>query len=187
VSLLQIVVLLNLVLPKETLRYEYINKQVVDTSCGYSSVASLLSLYWPFEADEQTLLHTYAKRDDDTDSYSISLLEIERIILDHGLYCRSYRMDFDQLLEAHPFLPYLAHYDKPDSHYVCILGINRDFVIVGDPSSGVEIVDKRSFTSCWSGVVTLVASDTVDVNRMRLDDLNRAAEYRYYKLEKWAW
>lgn len=186
-SLLKIVVFLYLVTPKEYLRFEYINKQVVDTSCGYSSVASLLSLYWPFGADEQTLLYTYAEQADDADSYSVSLLEIERIILDHGLHCRSYRMDFDQLLEARPFLPYLAHYDKPDSHYVCILGINRDFVIVGDPSSGVEIVDRRRFTFRWSGVVTLVASDTVDINRIRLDDLNRAAEYRYNNLEKWAW
>ncbi len=194
VSDLFLFLLFSMVTPKESIRFEYVHEQEFDTSCGFSSVASLLDIYWGISTDEFKIIDDYVlhevrkinegKRKD----YVTSLFDLSMIISSYGIANKAFRMNYEQLERIiDRYSPVLVHYAKPETHFALVLSASDEMVVVADPARGVEWLSRKEFKHRWSGVVLLTASKHLKVNR-KLTSLAISREVRKKELlERWTW
>mgnify|MGYP006298408561 CR=1 FL=1 len=202
--------LLQETVPKEELRFTHVYEQENDTSCGFSIVGTLLSLYWDIPVTEEELISLVL--DPDAPDLSVSLHELQIVLSQYGLESRGYKMEFEELMQAITrFSPILIHYTKPNKHYALLLGAagtgmiaentaptsngqtektvgeSTQYVITADPGRGREIMTPKHFNERWSGTLLLVGSRSRTVNTDRIDTLTTEAVERIYQLEDLQW
>jgi len=180
--------LLNLTTPKEDLRFQYINEQQYDTSCGCSTTASLLTLYWNIDVSEEDIVDKYIYEKIENQDYGTSLADLSKILNDYAIANKAYSMDFHQLLDVNQkYFPVIVHYNKPDDHFALVLGIRGDNIITADPARGVEILSTEQFLNRWSNVVLLSASKEMEINKDLVLKAVSVAVSRKENLERWTW
>lgn len=148
--------ILALATPRESLRFEHVFEQESDSSCGLAAMATLLTVFRGLPVREAELARELAG------SARVNMGDLARLSEERGLAARGFKMDYEQLSEALDVLPPgIAHYSAPTAHFVLVLQSRATWVVVADPSAGVEIVDREEFSRRWSGAILLVA-ETVD-------------------------
>ncbi len=164
--MLFIFILLHGITSKENLRFQYVNEQVYDTSCGYSTVSSLLSVYWDIGITEEDLVNIYLPEKIKENDYKTSLSDLSKIFTDYSIANKSYKMTYDQFVSINEkYFPVVVHYSKPDDHFTLVLGIRGNSIITADPARGVEILSEEQFLYRWSGIVLLTASNKKNIDR----------------------
>jgi predicted double-glycine peptidase len=156
-TLLSLLLALGEVRDRESLRFLYCSEQLCDSSCGLAALSSLMGIYWGFPVDEYTLaIETFGARASEGD-YRVSFGDLKRLLELHGFAARAYGMDLDQLRAAMRYAPLVAHYDRPDGHFVLILSFEGETVVTADPAEGVVARGMDAFLARWSGKVLLAA------------------------------
>lgn len=116
--------------------------------CGPLALYTVLRL-----SDIECTLSDVLKVVDVDDTKGASLLSLQRGAEMMGLKAEAIKLDNGKLAEIE--LPALVHMSVPaDGHYVVVLAVNGDRVLVTDPTEGVvewQIMDE--FRKRWSGVV----------------------------------
>lgn len=180
--------LLTITTPKEDLRFQYVDEQEYDTSCGYSTVSSLLSKYWDVDVSEEDFVNTYLPEKIEKNDYKTSLVDLSKILTDYAIANKSYRMTYDQFVSINEkYFPVVVHYRKPDDHFALVLGICSNNIITADPARGVEILSEEQFLYRWSGIVLLTASNKKNIDRSVVNKAISTALSRKNNLERWAW
>ena len=175
-------------IPKEDLRFQYVNEQEYDTSCGYSTVSSLLSKYWELNVSEDDIVNKYLPGKIEKNDYKTSLADLSKILTDYSIANKAYKMTYGQFMNVDKkYFPIIVHYSKPDEHFALVLGIRDNNIITADPARGVEILTEEQFLYRWSNIVLLSTSRERLLNRRRLNKAITVAVTRKNNLERWAW
>ncbi len=187
------------IVPKETLRFQYVHEQEFDSSCGFSTVSSLLNIYWGIDTDELKIITKFIEttgknnhNKNERDKYATTLLDLSKIISSYGIANKSFKMNYNQLKNTlKKYSPVLVHYKHPDKHFALVLSVygkkNDSIVIAADPARGLEALTKESFLGRWSGVVLLTASKYQKINKRVIERALNKEKRRQELLEKWAW
>lgn len=162
-SLLLVLILLSGMTDREACRFTYAREQGRDDSCGLQALACLLELYWGIPAREDELyadLVSALAREGgggrETGLRSVSLGELRRILEGRGFVAEAYKMSFEGIVAAsEAYAPLLVHYDRPQGHFVVLVGALFEGVVVADPAMGLLFLSRQDFESRWSGAVLL--------------------------------
>lgn len=169
---------------KESLRFAYVREQGYDGSCGYSSLASLLAIYWNCPVAEEDLVGQYAGDASPSGGFGVSLASLSRILSDFGFSAKGFRMNWEQLGAALArYAPVIVHYSRPDRHFALALEADAEWIILLDPALGCELLSRRQFLERWSGVVLLAHSATARRDEAALAEALRAGRNRRDLLE----
>lgn len=170
---------------REELRFEYVDEQGWDASCGYAALASLVRRYRGRAVDEAALLALSAPGGG-AGVVKVGLIELVRLARGLGLEARPWRAGFDRL----PGLlavsaPLLVHYDRPQGHFALVLSAGPDGVVTADPARGLELLTRGQFLSRWSGIVLEVLDLlNLDAGRALVDAAVRKAKARSAVFER---
>jgi len=168
---LSILLILSEIESREELRFEHSTEQGFDTSCGLSTLACFLDLYWKESADELALASEYLASKIASGDYTVSFTDIKRILEAKGFKVAAYKMSYEQLEKAvTKYAPLIVHYDEPEGHFALVLGIDELRVVTADPSEGTVERDKRDFESMWSGNVTLAVRQGKAADRSMMNE-----------------
>ncbi|HHT91197.1 MAG: cysteine peptidase family C39 domain-containing protein [Bacillota bacterium] len=158
--------------PYETTKYHGLISQRTPWDCGAAAAATLLTL-----AGQEVEPRLTAPEGDG----SISLAGLGRYLEGRGWSVVGYNLDWEQLLHFFTYFPnrpILAHRNLEQGHYVVLLGLIEELLVVADPASGVRAVPPDTFLEDFSGYILyfpeLNALSTVEkilasvANRLRL-------------------
>jgi hypothetical protein len=160
-----LVLAITAVLPKEELRFSHVMEQQLDRSCGLAALATVLSVYWGQPVSEAALivqLIDMAMPQSDGFDGTISLATMASLASRYGLVSRAFRLDWHGLVDVigKGYAPVLVHYDRPDGHFALLLGFTGTAAVVADPARGLEVLERRTFESRYSGItMVLMAPD----------------------------
>ena len=195
--------LMSMTTNQETLNFEYAHKQGYDTSCGFSALSGLLSIYWNIEVSEDQLISNFFAEHigtNDATNYFVDLLtntnnlistlaDLSILLSKYGIANKSYKMTFDELKENLPnFGVALIHYDKPQTHFLLLTGmLNDDSAVVMDSVRGMEILSREEFCRRWSGTVLLTASKEKQMDVKTIESALNQARRKKAFMEKLLW
>ncbi|MDP3177889.1 MAG: cysteine peptidase family C39 domain-containing protein, partial [Spirochaetaceae bacterium] len=142
---------------EEALRFGAVFEQRSEASCGLAAAASLLSLYCGIPASEDAL----AARLDSLGPRSgegATLGGILILLADAGIKAKAFRMDASSLSSAlgAGYLPLILRYDKPDPHFVLLIGAGPSVFVLADPARGLEALEEAELLRRWDGSTLLV-------------------------------
>ena len=160
-------------------RFMNSSRQMFDSSCGFSSVASIMKDWYGDDISETSLIsETFDEKNVNVD-YSVSMKMLSQIFSNHGYLVKGYKMTFDELEDAvkkHP--PVLVHYGTDEGHFVLVLGIDGEKVVVSDPSEGVRTIFKDEFEKLWSRNVMLVGHREKNISVEKLQTVIEETQLR---------
>ncbi|NLL47383.1 MAG: hypothetical protein GX249_02245 [Firmicutes bacterium] len=136
--------LMSSIQPYETTRYEGLIAQSTPWDCASAAAASLFVL--ASESDQPRLPVEEMK--------GASLSALSKYFTDRGWETIAYKLTWPQILyffEHWPHRPLLAHRHLEEGHYVVLLGLVDELLVVANPSSGVQAVDPQDFLADFSG------------------------------------
>lgn len=90
-----------------------------------------------------------------------SLQSLQQAAATLGLRSQPVRIVADQLQRI--VVPAIAH--LIGDHYIVLFHINSDGIVVGDPATGVYLLDPRKFRETWSGTLLLVTRSAQGLSR----------------------
>ncbi|HHT68755.1 MAG TPA: hypothetical protein GXZ85_05775 [Firmicutes bacterium] len=132
--------------PYETVKYGGLVAQSTPWDCGAAAAASLFTLAGQ---------HTEPRFDAYEEGSGASLSSLCLYFEARGWNTAAYNLTWDHILhffEHFPNRPLLAHRSFEQGHYVVLLGMVQDFLVVADPASGVRAVSPQTFLEDFSGV-----------------------------------
>ncbi len=170
---------------REQARFEYVDEQGWDTSCGYAALGSLLSRYRDLAVDEAALL-ARSSGGQGTGVVSVTLAELARLAVGLGLEVRPWRAAYGRLSDLlAASAPLLVHYDRPQGHFALVLAAGPEGVVTADPARGLELLTRPQFLERWSGVVLeVVDALRPDAGRETVEEAVRKAQRRLALLER---
>lgn len=93
----------------------------------------------------------------------LNVLELKRLAESVGLRAQAVRLEPERLGEVH--LPAIAHLS--DGHYVVAFDYGEEGVLIGDPASGVSLINVKSFARSWSGNLLLILGNDESISKRR--------------------
>lgn len=157
------IVILLIIVSKESLRFQYTMEQGYDTSCGMSVVATALDRYWGVPTDEAELIESTLGAKLEKGDYKVSLADMASAFESRGVAVRAFRLDWEGLadLVSKGYAPLVVHYDKPEKHFALLLGFKDGRAITIDPARGLESLSREAFEERYSGAAMALASKTI--------------------------
>lgn len=134
---------------------EAIYRQRAELTCGPAALASLLTFYCGDPCTEDEI----AKLAGSYEQLGTSLLGLRNACRVRGHVAAGYRMDMAQLRATLDDLgiPVLVHYREPIEHFVLVVAVRGDHVLVSDPAGGSVDLAREDFTRRFSGAVLVVS------------------------------
>lgn len=138
--------LLSTLQPYQNTKFHGLVAQETPWDCGPAAAATLLTLVgeeiqpWPLP--------------DPPEEMGVSLLDLSVYLQGHGWDVEGYFLEWEQLdhfFRHFPNRPLLAHSQKERGHYVVLLGLVQDLLVLVDPSSGVRVLKPKAFLQEFSG------------------------------------
>jgi predicted double-glycine peptidase len=142
-------------------RFRSVIPQRYDFSCGSAALATLLTYHYGATVGEAQVFEAMYKAGDKEkiQREGFSLLDMKRFLASIGVKSDGFEMNIDQLTETG--IPVIALIDVGGyKHFVVVKGIRGDEVMVGDPAQGLNILQRRDFTSMWNGIAFAIRQDT---------------------------
>ena len=155
-------------------RYFTVIRQRYDFSCGSAALATLLRYHYGRRVGEEDAFRGMWADGDRAQirRLGFSLLDMKRYLAGQGLAADGYRVDLKQVRDAG--LPGIALISVRDyRHFVVVKGINDQSVLIGDPSTGLQIMPRDRFQSAWNGVYFVLNSEQAAGRRV----FNRDAQW----------
>lgn len=137
--------LVGLVQPYQVVSFQGLARQETAWDCGPAAAASLLHL-----AGQEPLPWSEKGKE------GTSLQELSNYLQLHGWEVEGYKVDWDQLiyfLSHSPYRPLLAHSHKEQGHYIILLGLIDEWLVVHDPNIGVKALTFAEFRQDFSGAI----------------------------------
>lgn len=183
-SLLSLLLALSDVRDAESLRFLWCAEQGWDSSCGLAAVSSLMDIYWSVPASEAELASDLIARRGGGELFPFSFADMIALLGSRGFRARAYRMSLEQLASAMGYAPIIAHYDKPEGHFVLLLSVGEGLVVTADPAQGLLGLSEEAFLARWSGNVLLVARPGSAAGPGRVAEAAASAIGRWALLER---
>ncbi|WP_380878497.1 hypothetical protein ACFB49_17180 [Sphingomonas sp. DBB INV C78] len=146
-------------------RYLTIVRQQYDFSCGSAALATLLHYHYGDPQNEKTIFVGMWKEGDRQQirRYGFSLLDMKRYLAARGIRADGYKVSLADVAATR--IPGIAMINmKGYKHFVVIKGVERDHVLVGDPSLGMRLIDLDTFAGMWNGIL-FALGDQVETGR----------------------
>jgi predicted double-glycine peptidase len=121
-------------------------KQTTGYDCGPAALATLLTHYLDVPSQEMEIAVLSS-----ANQYGTTLLGLELAMQAKGGGAQSFRMDFATLrrqLDAYP-APVLVRLLLPQPHFVLVLAVEDDMVLLADPASGNVMMPHKAFLERW--------------------------------------
>lgn len=139
--------LISTLQPYQVTKYEGLVAQSTPWDCGSAAAATLFTLAGqPVDP----------KFEDEVEDSGASLLNLSLYFQARGWEAVGYNLTWDQIryfFEHSPNRPLLAHRNLEVGHYVVLLGLVQNLLVVADPASGVRAVEPSIFLEDFSGFV----------------------------------
>ncbi len=158
-------------------RFSGVTRQQFDFSCGSAALATLLRYHYDFAVDEDDAFRgMWAKGDrQKIRQVGFSLLDMKRWLASHGLNANGYEVTLDKIAETG--VPGIALISiKNYRHFVVVKGVSGAEILLGDPSTGLTIMDRKDFESAWNGIYFVIANE----QQLAKNKFNRAAQWSAY-------
>jgi len=127
----------------KALRDAQVVKQDFDFSCGAAALATLLNHFYGQTLTEELLLKAMDKGDS-----RASFDDMTRALPLFGFKAEGFAANWDQLTRLKiPVIVYLKH--RKNDHFSVLRGINKDTVLLADPSMGNRTYSRQQFLSMW--------------------------------------
>ena len=142
------------------LKFNTVIHQQYDFSCGSAALATLLRYHYGLPRSEADVFTGMWREGDQARIRQVgfSLLDMKRYLADQQLHADGYRVSLDAI--AKRGLPGIALITiKGYRHFVVVKGIDRDRVLVGDPSLGLRTISRAEFGRMWNGIYFVLTSD----------------------------
>lgn len=118
-------------------------KQDQDFSCGAASIATLLNNFYAQKLTEDDILTKMGKEKE-----RASFSDMQKIMPELGFQAKGYALSFEQLTMLKiPVIVYLKY--RKNEHFSVLRGINKDTVLLADPSLGHISMSKYQFLDAW--------------------------------------
>ena len=159
------------------LRFSGVVRQKYDFSCGSAALATLLRYHYDFNVREDMAFRgMWARGDrDQIRRVGFSLLDMKRWLASRGIAADGYKVSIDQIGETGvPGIALIAIKDY--RHFVVVKGIDKQDVLLGDPSTGVSVMPIAKFKAAWNGIYFVLSSDQT----LAKSSFNRAAQWAAY-------
>lgn len=141
-------------------RYNGVNRQKYDFSCGSAAMATLLSQFYGYAIDEGDVLNAmYEVGDQETiKQKGFSLLDMKKYLASIGYKAEGYRTPIDKLVKANiPAIALINH--RGYSHFVVVAGVVGDSVLLLDSAKGKKVISKSEFEDQWNGILFIIHDD----------------------------
>jgi len=147
------------------MRYENVRGQDTSASCGPASLSTLFTNFFNRDVSEdqiiEIILPGISEEFDEFVSGSglpeggVSMLDLKVASVELGVEAKGFKVPEDNLLPLVDSLslPVLLHLEKPDEHFVLLLGSTYNKAILADPSWGLRTVTPRLLFSRWGGLI----------------------------------
>ena len=148
--------------------------QKFDFSCGSAALATLLTHHYGYPVTEQVVFEQMYARGDKKKIHTegFSLLDMKRFLAAHGFQADGFEQPLDKLNEARVPAIVLIN-ENGYHHFVVVMGVQPDRVLIGDPAQGTRALPRRTFEAIWKNNLLFVIH-----NRMESARFNLAADWR---------
>ncbi len=92
-----------------------------------------------------------------TNRNGTTLFHLKDVLCKIGFDCEGVKCSFDTLINNNISMPCICHVTINSSykHFVVIYEINKDYIIIGDPSQGIKRIPLFKFKDIYNGVILL--------------------------------
>ena len=159
------------------LRFSGVIRQKYDFSCGSAALATLLRYHYDLNVREDVAFRgMWARGDrDQIRRVGFSLLDMKRWLASRGIAADGYKVSIDQIGQTGvPGIALIAIKDY--RHFVVVKGIDRQDVLLGDPSTGLSVMPIDKFKAAWNGIYFVLSSDQV----LAKSSFNRSSQWAAY-------
>ena len=139
-------------------KFETVVRQQYDFSCGSAALATLLRYHYDDPQNEQSVFLGMWHDGDraQIQRLGFSLLDMKRYLAARGFAADGYRVSLAQIADAK--IPGIALINfNGYRHFVVVKGIDKDTLLLGDPSLGLRRESIRRFQRQWNGVFFIVS------------------------------
>ncbi|MFC2077921.1 C39 family peptidase [Candidatus Bipolaricaulota bacterium] len=174
-------------------RSSSIVRQTTSYTCGAAASATLLSLFYGLPTSEREILVLVESHMDELGipmGEGIPALSLIRALGLSGMPAKGYRVGMADLRDyfTRGGLPVIAHLSRPEMHFVVVVGLVGEQVVVADPGWGWSIIHIEDFDEfrAFTGVILVplpppdllrhagrVQQDTLREAGLRLELLER--------------
>lgn len=145
------------IVSQQTARFLSTIKQEHDNSCGSAALATLLTYHYDFPVEEKPIFRSmYEKGNQESirrDGFS--LLDMKRYLEENGFRADGFRFSLDKLAEIGVPAITLVN-DDGYRHFVVVKGVDRQYVLLGDPAKGTRAMSRARFEHDWNGIVFVI-------------------------------
>lgn len=139
------------------MRFTGVVRQRMDFSCGSAALATMLTYYYDLPVDEITILADMYEKGNKEKIHKegFSLLDMKTYLEGIGLRAEGYRESLDKL--ARVGIPAIVLIDHSDyTHFVVVMGVSGDRVLVGDPARGLRVYSRSEFQKMWNNIIFVI-------------------------------
>lgn len=161
----------------EQTRFNSVERQRYDFSCGSAALATLLHYHYGIRTDEAAAFRGMWLEGDREQirQHGFSLLDMKRYLDSLGLPANGYQVSLDEIAQTGVpgiVLLNLSGY----RHFVVVKGVTADEVLIGDPALGLRTMTREEFLATW-GEVYFVLDAQLDRGRSTFNSGAQWAEY----------
>ena len=141
-------------------RFTGVIRQRYDFSCGSAALASLLRFGYDFDVSEETTFRGMWSKGDRVQIRRVgfSLLDMKRWLGSRGISADGYKVSLAKIEKTGiPGIALIAV--KNYRHFVVVKGVRGDEVLLGDPSAGLVVMQRKTFEDAWNGVYFVLSDD----------------------------
>ena len=138
-------------------RFSGVIRQRYDFSCGSAALATLLRYHYGQDIDEAIAFKGMWAKGDQAQirRLGFSLLDMKRFLESRGLPANGFQVTLDDVAEGGT--PGIALVNENGyRHFVVVKGVRGDDVLLGDPSTGLEVQSRADFKRSWNGVYFII-------------------------------
>lgn len=158
--------------PYSDFKYENINRQQYDFSCGSGALVTLINSYLGLNVTEQAAMEgmmAHGEKDKIVERRGFSMLDMKRYVLTLGAVAAGYRGTLADLAALRqPAIVSITY--GGSKHFVVVRGVRDGKVFIADPSTGYIIFSEYEFEQWWAdNKVMLILSLPADQGRPLLN------------------
>jgi ATP-binding cassette subfamily B protein len=142
-------------------------KQINSNECGICALASVYEHYYGIDIKTKLLEEANVKE------AGLSLYDFEKLAINHGIFCETYKLDNKEFVELKPKEYFVALMRNGDSYHYVVVKKNKDAIHVYDSAQGKYKTNTEDFLKNFSGIIILISPTSIkptDVKKQNIYD-----------------
>ena len=138
-------------------KFNTVVRQQYDFSCGSAAVATLLHYHYADPQGEADVFRGMWRdgNQEQIRKVGFSLLDMKRYLASRNLRADGYKVSLADI--AKRGIPGIALITiRQYRHFVVIKGVNKEEVLLGDPSLGLRTMSIAEFSKAWNGIYFVI-------------------------------